>query len=228
MFNEIKNSNQFDSHMVNTLTGFQDDTSYDLRMYAKNKFNQSQHTDIETIRTLKSDAQTSSNAIIGTVASVLVVLLIVCAVIVSILIFKKRKGKKKTKKNTGFYENGGFQNVQTGDEYEEVVSKSDTQEKQTSKTYEALRTKETVDVYDDLENSKGLPSSKSTSKTYESLGTKDAVEMYDDLDNHKGLPSSKPSVDHYEALGTQDKPNVHEELEKQKGQAEKLYVIEAF
>ncbi|XP_063442097.1 uncharacterized protein LOC134722407 [Mytilus trossulus] len=131
-------------------------------------------------------------------------------------------------RNTGFYENSGFQNVQIRDEYEEVVSKSDTQEKQTSKTYEALRTKETVDVYDDLENSKGLPSSKSTSKTYESLGTKDAVETYDDLDHHKGLPSSKPSVKHYEALGTQDKPSVYEELENQKGQEEKVYVNEAF
>ncbi|XP_071175218.1 synaptogenesis protein syg-2-like [Mytilus edulis] len=225
---EIKTSHQLDTHNLYTLSGLQDKTSYQLRMYAKNKFNQSQYTDIETKQTLGKEGQTSSNAMIGTVAGVLVVLLIVCAVIISFLIFRKRKGKKETKKNTGFYENSGFQNVQIGDEYEEVVSKADTQEKQTSKNYEALRTKETVDVYDDLENSKGLPSSKSTSKTYESLGTKDAVEMYDDLDHHKGLPSSKPSVDHYEALGTQDKPNVYEELENQKGQAEKVYVNEAF
>ncbi|VDI52806.1 Hypothetical predicted protein, partial [Mytilus galloprovincialis] len=225
---EIKTSNKLELLNIYTLSELRDKTTYELRMYAKNKFNQSQHTNIETITTISKEPQTSSNAIIGTVAGVLVVLLIVCAVIISFLIFKKRKGKKKTKKNTGFYENSGFQNVQTGDEYEEVVSKSDTQEKQTSKTYEVLRTKETVDVYDDLENSKGLPSSKSTSKTYESLGTKDAVEMYDDLDHHKGLPSSKPSLDHYEALGTQDKPNVYEELENQKGQAEKVYVNEAF
>ncbi|VDI37248.1 Hypothetical predicted protein, partial [Mytilus galloprovincialis] len=158
---EVKNSNQFDSYMVYTLTGFQDETSYELRMYAKNKFNQSQHTDIETIRTQKSDGQMSSNAIIGTVAGVLVVLLIVCAVIISILVFKKRKGTKKTKKNAGFYENSEFQNVQIRDEYEEVISKSDTEEKQTSKTYEALRPMEAVEVYDDLENDKGLPSSKS-------------------------------------------------------------------
>ncbi|CAC5411894.1 unnamed protein product [Mytilus coruscus] len=225
---EIKTSNQFDSHKVYTLTGFQDETSYELRMYAKNKFNQSQHTDIETIRTLKSEAQTSSNAIIGAVAGVLVVLLIVCAIIISILIFKKRKGKKKTKKNAGFYENSGFQKAQIGDEYEEVVSKSDTQQKQTSNTYEALRTKTAVDVYDDLENCKGLPSSKSTGETYESLGTKDGVKVFDDLDNQKGLPSSKPSVDHYEALSAQDKPNFYEELEHRKGKTEKVYVNEAF
>ncbi|CAG2254949.1 unnamed protein product [Mytilus edulis] len=173
-------------------------------------------------------AHTSSKAIIGTVAGGLVVLLIVCVVFISILIIKKRKGTKKTKKNAGFHENSGFQNVQIGDEYEEVISKSDTEEKQTSKTYEALRPMEAVEVYDNLENDKGLPSSKSTSKTYESLETKDAVDVYDDLDNHKDLPSSKLSVDHYEALGTKDKPNVYEELENQKGQAEKVYVNEAF
>ncbi|XP_076110861.1 kin of IRRE-like protein 3 [Mytilus galloprovincialis] len=225
---EIKTSNQLDLYKVYTLTGLQDETSYELRMYAKNKINQSQHTNVEAIRTQSSEGQTSSNAIIGTVAGVLVVLLIVCAVIVSILIFKKRKGKKETKKNAGFYENSGFGNVQIGDKYEEVVSKSGTQEKQTSKNYEALRTKETVDVYDDLENSKGLQPTNSTSKTYESLGPKYTVEMYDDLDNHKGLPSSKPSVDHYDSLCTKDKPNVYEELENQKGQTEKVYVNEAF
>ncbi|XP_071175221.1 uncharacterized protein [Mytilus edulis] len=173
-------------------------------------------------------AHTSSKAIIGTVAGVLVVLLIVCVVFISILIIKKRKGTKKTKKNAGFHENSGFQNVQIGDEYEEVISKSDTEEKQTSKTYEALRPMEAVEVYDNLENDKGLPSSKSTSKTYESLGTKDAVNVYDDLDNHKDLPSSKPSVDPYDALSTQDKTNVYEELENQKEEADKVYVNEAF
>ncbi|XP_052063074.1 nephrin-like [Mytilus californianus] len=184
---EIKNSNQLDSHNIYTLSGLQDKTSYELRMYAKNKFNQSQHTDIETTRTLKSAAQTSSNAVIGAIAGVLVVSLIVCATIISILIFKKRKGKQQTKKKTGFYENSSFQNVQIVEEYEDVVSKSDTQQKQTSKTYESLGTKDAIDVYDDLENHKGLPSSKSTNKPYESLGTKDAVEVYDDLDNHKGV-----------------------------------------
>ncbi|VDI40848.1 Hypothetical predicted protein [Mytilus galloprovincialis] len=95
-------------------------------------------------------------------------------------------------RNTGFYENSGFQNVQNEDEYEEVVSKSDdlfvsdTQQEQTS-------------------------------KTYESLGTKNAVDVYDDLNNLKGPPSSKPSVDHYEALRAKDKPNLYEKLENQQG-----------
>ncbi|CAG2197911.1 unnamed protein product [Mytilus edulis] len=168
---EVKNSNQFDSYMVYTLTGFQDETSYELRMYAKNKFNQSQHTDIETIRTQKSDGQMSSNAIIGTVAGVLVVLLIVCAVIISILVFKE-------KRNAGFYENSEFQNVQIRDEYEKVISKSDTEEKQTSKTYEPLRPMEAVEVYDDLENDKV--------DHYEALGTQDKPNVYEELENQKG------------------------------------------
>ncbi|CAC5394852.1 NCAM [Mytilus coruscus] len=220
---EIKTSNKLDTYNLYTLSRLQDKTTYELRMYAKNKFNKSQHTDIEKTKTLQSEAQTSSNAIIGAVGGVVVVSLIVCAIIISILIFKKRKGKKQTKTNTGFYENSGFQNMQIGDEYEEVVSKSenvffpDTQQKQTSTTYESLGTKHAVDVYDDLENRKGLPSSKSTSKTYESLGTKDAVDVYDDLVSRKGLASSKPLVDHYEALSTQDKPNLYEELENEKG-----------
>ncbi|XP_076109531.1 nephrin-like [Mytilus galloprovincialis] len=54
LLQEVQNSNQIYSRMVYTLTGFQDETSYELRMYAQNKFNQSQHTDIEAIQTLKS------------------------------------------------------------------------------------------------------------------------------------------------------------------------------
>ncbi|VDI14696.1 Hypothetical predicted protein, partial [Mytilus galloprovincialis] len=50
---EIKTSSQLDMHNHYTLSGLQDKTSYELRMYAKNKFNQSQHTDFEAIQTLE-------------------------------------------------------------------------------------------------------------------------------------------------------------------------------
>ncbi|VDI37247.1 Hypothetical predicted protein, partial [Mytilus galloprovincialis] len=149
---------QLDGYRVTlTISNLQeaDFTNYTLRLYYSSQYV------LHEVTLQSSNGQMSSNAIIGTVAGVLVVLLIVCAVIISILVFKKRKGTKKTKKNAGFYENSEFQNVQIRDEYEEVISKSDTEEKQTSKTYEALRPMEAVEVYDDLENDKGLPSSKS-------------------------------------------------------------------
>ncbi|CAG2232583.1 unnamed protein product [Mytilus edulis] len=68
-----------------------------------------------------------------------------------------------TTRNAGFYENSGFQNVQIGNEYDEVVSKSELKRFlqfcsycRTGKTYESLGTKNAVDVYDDLNNRKGV------------------------------------------------------------------------
>ncbi|CAG2217387.1 DSCAM [Mytilus edulis] len=52
MSQEIKTNNKLDLHNVYTLSGLQDETSYELRMYAKNSFNHSQPTEIETITTL--------------------------------------------------------------------------------------------------------------------------------------------------------------------------------
>ncbi|CAC5359013.1 unnamed protein product [Mytilus coruscus] len=51
---KIKTNNQLDSHNLYTLSKLQDKTTYELRMYAKNKFNQSQHTDIQKTKTLQS------------------------------------------------------------------------------------------------------------------------------------------------------------------------------
>ncbi|XP_071172182.1 neural cell adhesion molecule 1-like [Mytilus edulis] len=147
MSQEIEIRRKIDLHNIYTLSGLRDKTTYELRMYAKNKFNQSHHTDIETITTVSKE----SDRIVHTLS-------------VYGYLKEKNVNIESKQRNTGFYENSGFQNVQTGDEYEEVVSKSDTQEKQTSKTYEALRTKETVDVYDDLENSKGLCNTTSSFK----------------------------------------------------------------
>ncbi|CAG2197910.1 unnamed protein product [Mytilus edulis] len=75
-----------------TLSGLQEKTTYELRMYAQNAFNQSRKTDIEATTTQQSvftEAQTSPNAVTGAVAGVLVVLLIVCAIITSIVLLKR-------------------------------------------------------------------------------------------------------------------------------------------
>ncbi|CAG2210536.1 unnamed protein product [Mytilus edulis] len=53
MSHEIKSSNNMDLQNIYTLSGLQDKTTYELRMYAKNIFNQSQHTEIETITTVR-------------------------------------------------------------------------------------------------------------------------------------------------------------------------------
>ncbi|VDI69601.1 Hypothetical predicted protein, partial [Mytilus galloprovincialis] len=93
---EIIMINRLDKQNFYTLSGLQEKTTYELRMYAQNAFNQSKKTDTATATTLQSvftEAKTSSNAITGAVAGVVVVLMIVCAIIISILVFKKRKGK---------------------------------------------------------------------------------------------------------------------------------------
>lgn len=96
MLREIKTIYQIDIHNFYTLSGRQEKTTYELRMYAQNVFNQSQKTDTATTTTQQSvftEAQTSSSAITGAVAGVVVVLLIVCTIITSIQVFKKRKCK---------------------------------------------------------------------------------------------------------------------------------------
>ncbi|CAG2197908.1 unnamed protein product [Mytilus edulis] len=60
---------------------------------------------------------------------------------------------------------------------------SDIQQKQTSKTYESLGTKNAVDVYDDLDNRKGLPSSKPSVDHYEAFSAKDKPNIYEELEN---------------------------------------------
>ncbi|CAG2186011.1 IGSF9B [Mytilus edulis] len=51
---EIKTDYQLDKYNLYTLSGLQDKSSYELRMYAQNMLNQSQKTDIATSTTLQS------------------------------------------------------------------------------------------------------------------------------------------------------------------------------
>ncbi|VDI81381.1 Down syndrome cell adhesion molecule [Mytilus galloprovincialis] len=101
MIQKITTINQLDIHNFYTLSGLQEKTTYEIRMYAQNAFNQSPKTDTAFTTNLQSvfkEAQTSSYAITGAAAGVVVVLLTVCAIIISILMFKKRKGMTQTKK----------------------------------------------------------------------------------------------------------------------------------
>lgn len=54
MLQETKSSDQEDTHNFYTLSGLQDETTYELRMYAQNAFNQSEKTDTATATTLQS------------------------------------------------------------------------------------------------------------------------------------------------------------------------------
>ncbi|CAC5404061.1 IGSF9B [Mytilus coruscus] len=94
---EIKTSNQLDTHNLYTLSGLQDKTSYELRMYAKNSFNQSQHTEIATIRTLEKTA--ALGGVIGGVAGGLVAVIVILAIIAFVL-FKRKKGSSFPNKRT--------------------------------------------------------------------------------------------------------------------------------
>ncbi|XP_076109449.1 uncharacterized protein LOC143078475 [Mytilus galloprovincialis] len=143
------------------VTNLKEGKAYELRMYAENTaMKRSNFTEV-LIELTRSSVSTTSSAVIGAVVGVVVTLVIVCASFIVILLIKRNQVKDKKEKNDKFYVNTGFQNIQNGDEYEEVENKFDVEHPQSSKTYETLGTKDKISVYDDLENTKGVTSSKS-------------------------------------------------------------------
>ncbi|XP_076109450.1 nephrin-like [Mytilus galloprovincialis] len=172
------------------VTNLKEGKAYELRMYAENTaMKRSNFTDVLIVLTKSSGPKvsTTSSAVIGAVVGVVVTLVIVCASFIVILLIKRSQGKDKKEKNDKFYVNAGFQNIQNGDEYEEVENKFDVEHPQSSKTYETLGTKDKISVYDDLENTKGVTSSKSSMGVYEALGIQEKPSIYAKMENQKDL-----------------------------------------
>ncbi|XP_076109532.1 neural cell adhesion molecule 1-like [Mytilus galloprovincialis] len=105
------------------VSNLQEGKAYELRMYAENKaMKRSNFTDV-LIAFTTSSASTTSSVVIGAVVGVVVTLVIVCTSCIVILLIKRSQGKDQKEKNDKCYVNTGFQNIQNGDEYEEVENK---------------------------------------------------------------------------------------------------------
>ncbi|XP_071175241.1 titin-like isoform X2 [Mytilus edulis] len=115
-----------------------------------------------TIVLESAESSKNTSVLIGGVVGAVVTLGIVCAAVIVILFLKRRKGQNQTDKNDTSYENSGLQERQNNDEYEEVGNQcvSDMQQKQSNTTYESLGVKDMLNVYDGLENRKGLTTPK--------------------------------------------------------------------
>ncbi|XP_076110694.1 uncharacterized protein LOC143079319 [Mytilus galloprovincialis] len=206
----------------------QEGKAYELRMFAENTaMKRSNFTEVLIVLT-RSSVSTTSSAVIGAVVGVVVTLVIVCASFIVILLIKRNQVKDKKEKNDKFYVNTGFQNIQNGDEYEEVENKFDVEHPQSSKTYETLGTKDKISVYDDLENTKGVTSSKSSMGVYEALGVKEKPNIYAKMENQK---EQKQLNTQHEDKNQFKKPNDHNdsmELNTTQERTEKVYENEVF
>ncbi|XP_071176511.1 nephrin-like [Mytilus edulis] len=208
----------------------QEGKAYELRMYAENTaMKRSNFTDVLIVFTKSSGAKvsTTSSAVTGAVVGVVVTLVIVCASFIVILLIKRSQVKDKKEKNDKLYVNPGFQNIQNGDEYEEVENKFDVEHPQSSKTYETLGTKEKISVYDDLVNSKGETSSKSSMGVYEALGVQETPSIYAKMKNQK----EQKQLNTQHESNKVKKPNDHSdsmELNTTQERSEKVYENEVF
>ncbi|XP_052063072.1 neural cell adhesion molecule 1-like [Mytilus californianus] len=203
-------------------------TAYELRMFAENTaMKRSNFTDVLIVFT-ESSVSTTSSAVIGAVVAVVVTLVIVCASFIVILLIKRTQGKDKKEKNDTYYENTGFQDIQNGDEYEEVENKIDVEHTSSSKTYETLSTKDKISVYDDLENAKDVTSSKSSIGDYEALGVQDKPSIYSEMKNLKEHRQLRKQQADKKQFKKPNDPGENTELNTSQVPTEKVYENEVF
>ncbi|XP_052063746.1 neural cell adhesion molecule 1-like isoform X2 [Mytilus californianus] len=203
--------------------------AYGLRIYAENRAGKrSNVTEVFIAVTETSETSTTRSAVIGGVVGAVVTLGIVCASVMVIVLLKRRKGQNKTEKNNKSYENTGFQERQKDDEYEEVRNKCDVQQKQSSKTYETLGTKDTLNVYDGLDTSKGLTPSKSSLGHYEALGVQDKPNIYSELENQKEEIQLKEQPAEKNILKASNNHKEGRKLNTTQGPKENVYANEVF
>ncbi|XP_076109174.1 uncharacterized protein LOC143078067 [Mytilus galloprovincialis] len=97
-----------------------------------------------------------------------------------------------------------------------------------SKTYESLGIKDTLNVYDDLENPKGLIPSKSSLGLYEPLGNQDNPSMYTALQNQKEQTQLRKQPSETDIRKDSKNPKENLELYTNQRPVENVYDNEVF
>ncbi|VDI47025.1 Hypothetical predicted protein [Mytilus galloprovincialis] len=211
------------------LKNLQEGQTYELRMFSENTAGKrSNYTEVLVALTESSEILTSSSTVVGGVVGAGVMVGILCASVMGIVFFKRRKGQDQTEKNDKSHENTGFQQKQKENEYEEVGNKCDVQQKQSSKTYESLGIKDTLNVYDDLENPKGLIPSKSSLGLYEALGNQDKPSIYSALQNQKEQTQLRKQPAETDIRKASNNPKENLELYTNQRPIENVYDNEGF